>query len=157
MKTKSLKDLLTDETFSKSDIITLQDPSNAEHVALRDINNFKHLKAVREEVVAAKEAESKVRHNPSSEGVMREIEKKRKSDEETGIRHKTYSTTDIVPEADVEDVLDILSMHPTTSDVNPGRNISEQKASRSLTSSAVEVLFFCSNYFSIIPFNHDFH
>lgn len=140
LKTRNMKDLLTDEPFLKSDIITLQDPSNAEHVALRDINNFKHLKIVREETIAAKDAENKVRHNPASESVMREIEKKRKADDENGLQRKTYSISDTIMDTHIEDVACILALQPTTADINPGSNISEQKASRSLTSSAVEVV-----------------
>lgn len=41
VKTKNLRDLLTDELFQKSDIITLQDPTNLEKF---DISSFHHIK-----------------------------------------------------------------------------------------------------------------
>lgn len=41
IKTKSFKDLLTDETYKRSDLITLQDPTN---LAKFNLANFHHLK-----------------------------------------------------------------------------------------------------------------
>jgi peptidyl-prolyl cis-trans isomerase-like 2 len=41
IKTKSFKDLLTDEPYQRKDLITLQDPSNVDKF---NLSNFYHLK-----------------------------------------------------------------------------------------------------------------
>lgn len=43
--TKSWKDLLTDEPFTRADVLTLQDPTNADWVKKRDVNTFFHVRA----------------------------------------------------------------------------------------------------------------
>jgi len=48
-KTKSMKDLLTDEPFTKADVITLQDPHNFEN---REIENFSYVKTGEDTKVA---------------------------------------------------------------------------------------------------------
>ncbi|EKX43923.1 hypothetical protein GUITHDRAFT_110034 [Guillardia theta CCMP2712] len=56
LKTKNMRDLITDEPFTKKDIITLQDPHNFSN---REINKFQHIQSG-EDTKARKVAEMKV-------------------------------------------------------------------------------------------------
>mmetsp|Transcript_1198 Transcript_1198/g.1951 ORF Transcript_1198/g.1951 Transcript_1198/m.1951 type:complete len:562 (+) Transcript_1198:133-1818(+) len=133
LKAKNFTDLLTGEPFKKSDIITLQNPEDTEHMALRDISNFKHLQSMRDGNVAG--VERSVRHNPTSERVLKELEKQQASGSDCS--HLLTSSSSAAEYED--DVKDILALHPTTEDVNPGHMMTDQRASGALTSSAVQV------------------
>jgi hypothetical protein len=131
--------LLTGEKFAKADIITLQDIQNAEHVALRDINNFVHLQQVREDNQAAREADSKVRYNPTAESVMKELEVRKAAEREAAAAAAAKAAENagkVSPED--EDVADLLALNATTEDVDPGRQLTSGKAGSSLTSSSAE-------------------
>jgi hypothetical protein len=79
IKAKNYFDLLTGEPFKKSDIITLQNPEDPAQVELRDIGNFKYLQSIRDDTTSA--AQNPIRHNPTSDRVMKEYEKFLTSDE----------------------------------------------------------------------------
>ena len=66
---------------------TLQNPQNKEQMAKRDITNFVHLKKIREENVEMRKTDQslKLKHNSTSESVMKEIENNRLIEKETGI------------------------------------------------------------------------
>ena len=138
IKAKSLKDLIDGTPFKKSDIITLQDPQNPEIMAKRDIGSFKHLEQMRAEAVESRKNESKVRHSAASEGVIREIEKRKEEEKETGKKRKTTeeillgSIPDVIP----EDVERFWALEPLTEDVNPGQKITDGKAGMSFTSTS---------------------
>lgn len=136
IKAKNWTDLMTGEKFERSDIITLMEPLNPEQMAKRDLNSFVHLKQVREDNAESRKGESKVRHNPQTESIMKQAEAARALERETGVKRK--SIEEIVNSASKdanEDVLRFLALEPTTHDVNPGQVNSDGKASRSLTSS----------------------
>eukprot|EP00607_Mallomonas_marina_P004976 CAMPEP_0182439414 /NCGR_PEP_ID=MMETSP1167-20130531/86425_1 /TAXON_ID=2988 /ORGANISM="Mallomonas Sp, Strain CCMP3275" /LENGTH=578 /DNA_ID=CAMNT_0024633115 /DNA_START=102 /DNA_END=1835 /DNA_ORIENTATION=- len=139
IKAKNYTDLISGEKFSKSDIITLQDPTNTDLIALRDINNFKHLVEVREDAAAERAAVSTVRHNPTTAGIMKQIEEKKRADEAAGISKKPLSTLLQKTEEDCSDVAELLALQPLTEDVTPGSVQSEQRASASLTSTSETV------------------
>ena len=54
IKTKNLKDLLTDQPFTKSDIVTLQDPRNFDN---REIEKFEHIRTGETHGALLKDAE----------------------------------------------------------------------------------------------------
>ncbi len=137
IKSKNFTDLLTGERFEKADIITLQEPLNPEQMAKRDINNFIHLKQVREENLESRKTVSKLRHNPTTAGIMKEIEQNKAVERETGVKRKTLE--DIVlnsAKEQNEDVARFLALEPITEDVNPGQVNTDGRASSSLTSSS---------------------
>jgi peptidyl-prolyl cis-trans isomerase-like 2 len=141
IKAKQFSDLMSGEAFKRSDIITLQNPNDPEHMALRDVCNFKHLQTLREDSSLTRASEGPIRHTPSSESVMREIEKKRIADEETGVKRKVFTITDVhVPtDEEVADISEFWALKPTIADVNPGSTVMEHKVSCSLTSSSAEI------------------
>ena len=142
IRTKNYEDLLTGESFIRADILTLQDPSNEEHMSLRDVHNFKHLRTLQLESDVARESESKVRQTPGMDGIMREIEKKRKEDEESGVSRKMYTINQqhVPTGTEIEDIAPFWDLQPTVADINPGSAITEHKASCALTSSASEIV-----------------
>jgi peptidyl-prolyl cis-trans isomerase-like protein 2 len=139
IKAKNYTDLLTGEKFSKADIITLHDVQNAEFMASRDINNFVHLQEVREDSKAARVGESKVRHNPTAENVMKELEKRSVEKEAAAAiaAAKAAEEEGKIAPGD-EDVADLLALEATTEDVDPGKRLTSGKAGSSLTSSSSE-------------------
>lgn len=139
IKAKNFSDLITGEKFSKPDIITLQDPSNAELTALRDINNFKHLTELRDTAAVERTTASTVRHNPTTEGIMREIQNKRKAEEAAGVVKKSLTELLRKSEEDCTDIEAIMALRPLTEDVTPGSIMSEQRMGGSLTSTAESV------------------
>jgi len=142
IKNKNFEDLLTGEKFTKADIITLQDPHNATHCAKRDISNFVHLQQVREDAAAARNAEGHVRHNPTSESVFKEIERKRAADEAAGIKRKTLEemmTGGFSDEGANDDVEALLALRASTQEVSPGQVNTDGRAGSSLTSSSAGV------------------
>lgn len=140
LKAKNMTDLLTDIPFKKSDIITLQDPQNAEHLALRDINSFIHLKKVREDNAKAKNLESKVRSNPTSVNVMRELELKRTENAEAEMKKRKLAEERrlLASQEEAKDVAELLKLQATTEDVTPGQINTSGQAGSSLTSSSAE-------------------
>ena len=72
---------------------------------------------------------------------MREIEKKRKADDEAGVKRKVYTMGDVhVPtEEELADVAEFWALQPTVADVNPGSTDTEHRAACSLTSSSSDV------------------
>lgn len=143
IKARNYTDLLTGEEFKKSEIITLQDPQNKTQMMLRDVNNFIHLKKLRDESLEARKVDSKLRHNPVSEEVMKEIEEKRKAESDTGskrsIDHLMTSSSALQTEINDKlnaDVSACLALKPLIEDVNPGQVNTDGKASSSFTSSA---------------------
>lgn len=140
IKPKNYVDLLTGESFKKSDIITIQNVQDAEVMSRRDVSNFVHLSEVRSSNLEARKSDNKLRHNPTSESIMKEIEKTREKERELGIKPTTIE--EISARAAVEeneDVADILIMKPLTIDVNPGQVNTDGKASSSFTSSATNL------------------
>ncbi len=138
IKAKNYIDLLTGEKFEKADIITLQEPLNPDQMSRRDINTFVHLKQVRQDNIESRKSESKLRHNPATESIMKEIEGNRAEERETGIKRKTIE--DIILSSAKElngDVARFIALEPITQDVNPGQVNTDGKASSSLTSSSV--------------------
>jgi len=143
IKTKNFTDLLTGEPFKKSELITLQDPHNKEQMSIRDVNNFIHLKKLRDENIESRKTDTKMRHNPVAEGVMKEINQIRKTENETGVKrnvdHLMTSSSTVQMEIDAicnEDVADVLALQPLIEDVNPGQINTDGKASSSFTSSS---------------------
>jgi peptidyl-prolyl cis-trans isomerase-like protein 2 len=137
IKPKNMLDLIDGTPFKKSDVITLQDPQNPEIMAKRDINNFKHLEQVRSDAAEDRKSESKLRHTVASEGVMREIEKAKAAEKESGQSKRTTEDilrgiTNDIP----DDVRKISDLRPTTEDVNPGQVNTDGRASMSFTSTA---------------------
>jgi peptidyl-prolyl cis-trans isomerase-like protein 2 len=104
IKAKNYFDLLTGEQFQKSDIITLQNPEDPAKCALRDIGNFKYLQNIREDTRAAAAAVNPVRHNPTSERVMKEHAKFMASEEGVARSKLSISSASSVTEysADVD-------------------------------------------------------
>lgn len=139
IKAKNYTDLLTGVSFTKSDIIHIQDPQNKELVAKRDISNFIHLQQVREEKQIEIQAESKVRRNPTAEVVMKELEKRKAIELESGEKSKSSLFTSVksLNTSDNEDVAELLLLGATTNDANPGQNNTTGQSSASLTSSSV--------------------
>lgn len=139
-KAKNYVDLLTGEKFSKSDVITLQNHMDPEHMARRDIGSFVHLKQIRDENKIARQTDSKVRHNLVMGDVMKELEQKRLT-EDVDLQKNAMlqtSSTALRDEIDADDVRELLSLNPTTEDVNPGRQLTSGQAGSSLTSSSSE-------------------
>lgn len=139
IKPKNYTDLITGESFTKTDIITLQCPHDAAHMALRDVNNFAHLKEIRENNISSRTSESKIRHNPTSESVMKEMEKKKTEEAESS--KKTKKLEEYLDDPSkigyTEDVADIISLKPTIEDVNPGQVNTDGRASSAFTSSVM--------------------
>lgn len=136
IKPKNFVDLLTNESFTKSDIITLQDPQDEVHTARRDISNFLHLKKVRDEHNDSIKADSKIRSNPVSDKVMRELEERKITDAEMR-REKRKLEMVSIDEEYVEDVADLLSLGALTCDVNPGQANTSGRAASGLTSTSM--------------------
>ena len=142
-----LKYILTDILnflFKKSDIITLQDPHNKSQMMVRDVSNFLHLKKLRDENIEARKVDSKLRHNPVSEDVMKEIGELRKVEAATGVKrnidHLMTSSSTLQSELNEKlnaDVANILVLQPLIEDVNPGQVNTDGKASSSFTSSSM--------------------
>lgn len=139
IKAKNYTDLLSGEKFMKSDIITLQNPSDPDLMARRDIGSFVHLQQIRDENKVARQSDSKVRQNPVMENVMKELELKKITDKELekNAMLQTSSSSSRY-EGDADDVKDLLSLNPTTEDVNLGRQLTSGKMGSSLTSSSTE-------------------
>lgn len=151
IKRKNYVDLLTSEPFSKHDIITLQDPTNLEHMAKRDINNFIHLKKIRDDnninmnsssSSSSGESESllvnsKIRSNPISQKIMKEIELNKKNDNEENQAKKRLLEQVSHDDEFVDDVADLMKLYPLTNAVNPGQVSTTGKASSSFTSSSM--------------------
>ena len=144
IKSKNFTDLLTGEAFKKSDIITLQDPHNKSQMMVRDVSNFLHLKKLRDENIEARKVDSKLRHNPVSEDVMKEIGELRKVEAATGVKrnidHLMTSSSTLQSELNEKlnaDVANILALQPLIEDVNPGQVNTDGKASSSFTSSSM--------------------
>jgi peptidyl-prolyl cis-trans isomerase-like protein 2 len=141
VKAKNFVDLLTGEPFKKSDIIVLQDPSDSTVSARRDISNFEHLKRLRADAAASRSSEGSVRHNPTTQEMVAEVERLRKKEEEAPTAKSNpalLSSRSSVKELTI-DVDEFLAMRPTTHDVNPGRSITDQRAGGSFTSTAQDV------------------
>jgi peptidyl-prolyl cis-trans isomerase-like 2 len=138
IKANNYTDLLSGEDFCRSDIITLQNNDDPQQVQLRDVRSFKYLQTLREDAAADKSTERSVRHNPTSERVMKEFERQSALQDPASKKHLLTSTVRDRPEDNV-DVADLLALRPTTEDVNPGHEMSDQRASSSLTSSSVNV------------------
>jgi peptidyl-prolyl cis-trans isomerase-like 2 len=139
-KAKNYTDLLSGEKFVRSDVITLQDHMDPVHMERRDIGSFVHLQQIRDDNKIARQSDSKVRQNNVMGDVMKEIELKKATDVvdlEKIARLQTSSTTSR-DEMEADDVRDLLSLKPTTEDVNPGRQLTTGQASSSLTSSSSE-------------------
>lgn len=144
IKSKNFTDLLTGEAFKKSDIVTLQDPQNKSQMMIRDVSNFLHLKKLRDENIEARKVDSKLRHNPVSEDVMKEIGELRKVEAATGVKrnidHLMTSSSTLQSELNEKlnaDVANCLALHPLIEDVNPGQVNTDGKASSSFTSSSM--------------------
>lgn len=125
LKPKNFTDLLTGESFTRADVITLFNPDNPDIIALRDINNFKHHQLLR----SSKSSSSTIRYNPTAEKILSEASKR-----------TSLSLTDMIRRTakDTSDVDAILHLQPAVNDVIPGKLMTNQKASSSLTSSAVD-------------------
>ena len=139
-KAKNYTDLLSGEHFLRSDVIVLQDHMDPVHMARRDINSFVHLKQIREENKVARQTDSKVRHNPIMENVMKELEDKKSTgvaDLERNAMLQT-SSSKLLDEKNADDVRDLLALNATTEDVNPGCQLTTGQAGSSLTSSSSE-------------------
>jgi peptidyl-prolyl cis-trans isomerase-like protein 2 len=138
LKPKYFFDLLTNEPFTRSDIITLQDPNDAELMARRDISSFVHLNQVREDLVAEKELEPKVRANPVSSSVMKEMTRLKEAEEDRGSKYSQMQSAHASSAASkiyTDDVKEFLDLEPLTEDVNPGQVVTLGKAGSGLTSS----------------------
>jgi peptidyl-prolyl cis-trans isomerase-like protein 2 len=140
IKSKNFTDLISGEPFRRSDIITLQDPQNPEQLAKRDINNFAHLKTVRQESAESRQSESKIRQSLSTSNVLKEIERQRQVEKESGTKRKTLE--EIISKKSTEDDSDaqrFLDMQPLTLDVTPGQVSTDGRASSSLTSTSTNL------------------
>lgn len=153
IKHKNYVDLLTSEPFTRNDIITLQDPTNLEHMAKRDINNFVHLKKIRDDhnknTDSASSSSSsstmsenvvvnnKVRLNPMSQQIMKEIELNKKNENEENQGKKRLLEQISRKEEYIDDVINFLKLNPLTNAVNPGQVSTTGKASSSFTSSSM--------------------
>ena len=145
IKPKNFTDLLTGEAFKKSELITLQDPHNKSQMMIRDVGNFLHLKKLRDENIEARKGDSKLRHNPVSEDVMKEIGALRQAEAASGakkrsIDHLMTSSSTLQLELDEKlnaDVAACLALQPLIEDVNPGQVNTDGKASSSFTSSSM--------------------
>jgi peptidyl-prolyl cis-trans isomerase-like protein 2 len=139
---KNYTDLMTGEPFTRADVIVLQDPNDPEVMKRRDINYLEFLKQVRAEAAAARAAEGSVRHTPATQAVMAEVARLRKQEEDAPSAksnpalYSSRSTADLESTVDVDD---ILALHPTIEDVNPGRQVTDQRAGGSFTSTVEDV------------------
>lgn len=137
IKAKNWTDLIDGSRFTRADIITLQDPQNPDIMAKRDISQFKHLQQVRDVAAEARRTEQKVRHSTTSESVMREIERKRKEDAESGVvKRTTEEILQGVTHQIAEDVARFQDLRPLAEDVNPGLTLTTGKVSTSFTSTS---------------------
>jgi peptidyl-prolyl cis-trans isomerase-like protein 2 len=136
IKAKSYFDLINGEAFTKTDILTLYDPTSVAAMALRDISTFIHTKRLREDSKVEKSNENTVRHNPTTQFIMKEIERRKETEPVESFQDIVDKHRLVDYEADVQSLLDLA---PNTLDVNPGATFTNQKASSSLTSSSVEV------------------
>lgn len=96
IKTKNYTDLLTGETFKRSDIITLQNPEDPVQMGYRDIGNFKYLQNIRDDTNS--HSQNPVRHNPTSDRVMKEYEKFLSSEEGIARNKVTISSASSLTE-----------------------------------------------------------
>lgn len=137
IKAKNWTDLIDGSRFTRADIITLQDPQNPEIMAKCDISQFKHLQQVRDDAAEARRTEQKVRHSTTSESVMREIERKRKEEAESGVvKRTTEEILQGVTHQIAEDVARFQQLRPLAEDVNPGLTLTTGKVSTSFTSTS---------------------
>jgi peptidyl-prolyl cis-trans isomerase-like protein 2 len=141
IKPKHFVDLLTNEPFTKGDILVLQDPSDADLMSRRDISTFVHLNQVREDTAAEKELEPKVRANPISVSVMKEMDRLKDAEQDRGTKYRQMQSEHSAAAAGKEftdDVKELLELEPLTEDVTPGQSITTGKAGNALTSSTAE-------------------
>lgn len=137
LRAKNFTDLIDGTRFTRADIVTIQDPQNPDIMAQRDINAFTHLQQIRNDTQEKKKTESQVRHSSSSEAVMKEIERVRAEERESGQIKKT--TEDILRGRELEladDVRKFLLMKPLVTDVNPGQVNTDGRAGMSFTSTS---------------------
>lgn len=142
VKAKNWEDLLTGEAFCKKDIVTLLDNQDAAHAARRDIANFVHVQTVREVNSAAEAAAPSIRHNPTAEGVLKELAKRKAEELASGVTKKSLEEIfsgggDVADDAaGGEDVAELLALQPTVEEINPGALYTDSKKSGSLTSTS---------------------
>jgi peptidyl-prolyl cis-trans isomerase-like protein 2 len=136
IKPKNFIDLITNEPFSRNDIITLLNPLDHVHSAKRDISNFIHLQQVRQDYQEESKDESKIRSNPVSTFVMKELEAR--ANEDPSIRAKKRALELVSSSEDfTDDVKELLALGALTCDVNPGQMNTSGQASSSLTSTVM--------------------